>query len=296
MTLSQIQCFLVVAEKMSITEAANILYVTQPAVSHRISKLEQELDVELFYRDNSKIVLTPAGRKYMEFFSGFVDGLKRLSEETSDENILNEKVVIGCADGWDISDMFNRTKQLVTGEYPGISLKLECCSNDELISKLSNKGVDLVLALETIFMSVANMDVTPVARIRGAVIYSDHHPLANKENLSIADFRDYPVYVIVSQKNSFAASDIVQFCMRSGFTPKTEYVNSLSAALVKMRTEDGILIADQFLISGQNPMFRSFPIEMKRTISIGIKKNASKACEIVKETLLKVCGETLRTE
>lgn len=85
MTLSQIQCFLVVAEKMSITEAANSLYVTQPAVSHRISKLEEELGVELFHRDSSKIVLTAAGNTYVEFFSDFVKDLDKISADLKEE-------------------------------------------------------------------------------------------------------------------------------------------------------------------------------------------------------------------
>ena len=86
MTLSQIQCFLLVVDKMSITEAAKTLYVTQPAVSHRIKKLEQELGAELFERTDSGIILTEAGRRYAAVFSDFVEALKRVAEETEKDS------------------------------------------------------------------------------------------------------------------------------------------------------------------------------------------------------------------
>lgn len=291
MTLSQIQCFLVVAEKMSITEAANLLYVTQPAVSHRISKLEQELGVSLFSRDNSKIVLTPAGRKYKAFFQDFVNGLKKIAGEIRNEDLLAEDVVIGCSDGWDISGLFNQVKTEMSGGYPGITLKLDCCGNDELIGKIASRNVDVVFALESIFLGVSDMEVTPIKKINGILVYSDHHPLAKKENLSLTDFKDYPFYVVVSQKNSFAGADIIQYCMKNGFSPKTEYVNSLSAALVKMRTESGILIADELLLSSQNPLFKSIGIDLTRTICVGVRKDRSKACEVVKEAFLQAAHE-----
>ena len=95
------------------------------------------------------------------------------------------------------------------------------------------------------------------------------------------------------QKNSFAGADIIQYCMKKGFSPKTEYVNSLSAALVKMRTESGILIADEFLLSSQNPLFKSIDIDLTRTVCVGIRKERSKACEAAREVFLRAAQDTL---
>ena len=293
MTLSQIQCFLVVAEKMSITEAANLLYVTQPAVSHRISKLEQELGVQLFNRDNSKIGLTPAGKKYKAFFNDFVEGLKKIAGEVRDEDQLAEEVVIGCSDGWDISDLFRRTRSALADQYPGISLKLDCCGNDELIGKINSRNVDVVFALESIFLGVSDMEITPVKMLKGILVYSDHHPLAKKDNLCLTDFKEYPFYVVVSQKNSFAGADIIQYCMQNGFSPKTEYVNSLSAALVKMRTESGVLISDELLLSSQNPLFKFIEIDLTRRICVGIRKDHSRACGIAKDVFVQAAQDVL---
>ena len=53
--------FLEVANSNSFLEASNKLYVSQPAISKSMSKLEEDLNVTLFYRANKGISLTPSG-------------------------------------------------------------------------------------------------------------------------------------------------------------------------------------------------------------------------------------------
>ncbi len=55
MTIQQIQYFLMDAEKMSFTETAKAMYVSQPAVSRQISLLEEEIGLELFRRNKSTL-------------------------------------------------------------------------------------------------------------------------------------------------------------------------------------------------------------------------------------------------
>lgn len=50
MTFTQINCFVTVAREQSFTKAASILYVSQPAISKSISRLEEELGFPLFDR------------------------------------------------------------------------------------------------------------------------------------------------------------------------------------------------------------------------------------------------------
>ena len=64
MLLTQIEAFLTVAERRSVSEAAGVLYVTQPALTTRLKNLERELGVELFVRTPRGMRLTPAGRAF----------------------------------------------------------------------------------------------------------------------------------------------------------------------------------------------------------------------------------------
>jgi DNA-binding transcriptional LysR family regulator len=62
--LSQVEAFLTVAERRSVSAASAALYVTQPALTTRIKKLERELGVELFTRTPRGMRLTAEGRAF----------------------------------------------------------------------------------------------------------------------------------------------------------------------------------------------------------------------------------------
>ncbi len=62
MELATLNAFIAIAELGSFSEAAERLYLTQPAVSKRIASLEQQLNVRLFDRLGREVSLTEAGR------------------------------------------------------------------------------------------------------------------------------------------------------------------------------------------------------------------------------------------
>ncbi|MBY5945495.1 DNA-binding transcriptional regulator DsdC [Photobacterium rosenbergii] len=64
--LSGLHCFLIAADQMSFTRAAEILCLTQSAVSHKIKNLEESLGVKLFIRQPRKLTLTDEGRRLKE--------------------------------------------------------------------------------------------------------------------------------------------------------------------------------------------------------------------------------------
>lgn len=61
MDISNLNAFVAVADTGSFSTASTLLYLTQPAISKRISALESELDVALFDRIGRKVTLTEAG-------------------------------------------------------------------------------------------------------------------------------------------------------------------------------------------------------------------------------------------
>ena len=64
----QIEYFLAVSKYLSFTKAAEALYVSQPAISRRISMLEEQLGVKLIKRTKRTVEMTEAGKKFQSFF------------------------------------------------------------------------------------------------------------------------------------------------------------------------------------------------------------------------------------
>src|SRR5436853_7910411 len=64
-TVPQLSVFRTVAQQLSYTRAAEILYLSQPAVAQQVKTLEQMLGLRLFARSGRGIVLTPEGQEFL---------------------------------------------------------------------------------------------------------------------------------------------------------------------------------------------------------------------------------------
>jgi DNA-binding transcriptional LysR family regulator len=63
----RLQVFHAVAKQMSFTKAADVLFMTQPAVTFQIKQLEEHFNTRLFERGHGKISLTPAGEVVLKY-------------------------------------------------------------------------------------------------------------------------------------------------------------------------------------------------------------------------------------
>jgi len=292
MTLSQIECFLLVVDKMSFTEAAKILYVSQPAISRRISLLEEELGMELFYRSNSRLCLTDAGVRFARLFRNFIDDYSRtISEIRSEMPSITGTVKIGCADGWDISPFLNGAKKQLESTFPGISLSVSFSDHEVLMRKLAKKELDMVIEQQDLFTTVPNVDLTPLRKVKCILMYSAGHPLAGEENLNLYSFRDHVLYMRSSAALQNMSGTVIDACIASGFKPEIEYVDSQAAAFAKMLSDDGVFFADELLIESHNPLFRFIRLPFDRTIALVSDKDKSPASEIVEKTIISCCLE-----
>ena len=90
MDFKKLNYILKIAETGNITKAAEELYMTQPALSHFISKTEREEGIQLFDRTSVPIRLTYAGERYVETIRKILELNEMLEAEISE---INENVI-----------------------------------------------------------------------------------------------------------------------------------------------------------------------------------------------------------
>ena len=93
MDFKQLQYLLKVAECQNITRASEQLYVSQPALSNYISKVEEELGTKIFNRSSNPLTLTQAGECYMKTAKKILALQKTMKEEIEDLNNCKNGVI-----------------------------------------------------------------------------------------------------------------------------------------------------------------------------------------------------------
>ena len=99
MDTKQLQYILKVSECQNITRAAEQLFVSQPALSHFISKAEEELGAKIFNRGTTPLTLTQAGEKYVKtarMILGLQESLKQEIENLKD--CRSGEITLGLSD------------------------------------------------------------------------------------------------------------------------------------------------------------------------------------------------------
>lgn len=122
MDFRELRYVLKVAEYGNITQAAKALFITQPALSHYISKVETRLGMQLFNRNVVPLSLTLAGEKYVKAARKILAIEANLHEELEDIMMLKEgRIVMGIPPArasYVLPYLLRRFHQ----RYPGIEL------------------------------------------------------------------------------------------------------------------------------------------------------------------------------
>ena len=95
-TLDKYRIFYEVAKSKNITKASERLFISQPAVSQTIKKLEDELSATLFIRNKKGVELTRFGQEVFQRVETAMLSLETINKISRDENeLLRGSVVVG---------------------------------------------------------------------------------------------------------------------------------------------------------------------------------------------------------
>ena len=120
--------FYYVAKYKSITQAASLLYSSQPSISRMIKILEQELGCTLFIRTRKGVALTPEGEELLSRSYG----------------LQGDTIRIGASETALRCFLFDNL-ELFYAEHPAIKLKIYNHTASEALENLKNGNVDLAV-------------------------------------------------------------------------------------------------------------------------------------------------------
>ncbi|WP_432164680.1 LysR substrate-binding domain-containing protein [Streptomyces sp. bgisy031] len=200
-TLTQLTCFMAVAEELHFTRAAERLSMTQPPLSRQIQLLEHELGVRLLDRTNRTVRLTPAGR-------AFLGEARRIVRQAEHAALAVRQVSGGetgsIALGFTAASAYSALGNLLAASrsaLPGVEILLHELVTRDQLEALSEGSLDLGL----IRPAAIGTDLTSRTAVREALVAAlpaDHPLAANDDPLDLAAFhgQDFLMYSSVEAR------------------------------------------------------------------------------------------------
>ncbi|MEX0942566.1 MAG: LysR family transcriptional regulator [Pseudomonadales bacterium] len=147
MDIELLKTFLEVYKTRHFGKAADNLYLTSAAVSARIKQLESHLGVTIFVRNRKNVLLTNEGERLLPHAETLIMNWNRTLQELSLESSKRTRLHIGATSGlWQFT--LQQKLSELTQALPDLAIQAEGHSDTELVRKLSDRSLDIVLLYE----------------------------------------------------------------------------------------------------------------------------------------------------
>lgn len=214
----QLRAFHFVAISGGFSRAAEALFLTQPAISDQVRKLEEEYDILLFNRHKKQVTLTPAGERLLDITRRLFDNESQARELLSESRVMRAGTLRIIADS---AQHVLKILALFQKRYPGVGVTIRGGNTETVIENLFSYDADIgVLGeipqnceFETILLNA-----TPISAFVAA-----GHPLAARRSLGFKDLKDLPL--VMRERGSRTRQKFEDAALAAGF----EYTPSIVA-------------------------------------------------------------------
>lgn len=181
MNTIQLECFIAVAEHLNFSRASEALRITQPAVSHQIQSLEEELNVKLFKRTSKSVSLTQEGIQFLPdaqlILKTALSAKERLGQH---EHFIPFE--LGCHNRMEINLLPPILKTL-SEDFPLLRPSIQLVPFPSLLGLIENKQIHAAFGIKE-EQKKSSLYFREFCSAPVACICSPEHPLAQYESLT----------------------------------------------------------------------------------------------------------------
>ena len=234
--LEYYRTFYVVANTGNITRAANVLHMSQPAVTQSIKKLESALNGTIFVRTKRGVTLTEEGKefyKYIKQAMNFIISAENKFTELTNLEVGSIKIGIGTT----------LTKEFLLPyledfhkNYPNIKIDILTYLTTDLMPMLRNGLVDIII-LHLPFKAPNDIQIVKCCDINDAFVVGKSYIELTKEKIPLGDLNKYPLILQSTPSNTRVFLD--DFASNNGVILKPN-MNLASYNLVVEFTKIGL--------------------------------------------------------
>lgn len=211
----RLQVFHTVARMLSFTRAAEVLHMTQPAVTFQVRQLEEHFNTRLFDRTHNRISLTEAGKqvfdyseRIFELYAEMESTVRELTGDMSGVLLLGASTTVA---EYMLPSLLGDFKKM----YPDVTIRLHVANSDGIVSLVEDNEIDLGI----VEAPVANKNLAvEVCRVDQLVaVVPPGHPLAERTSVQATDLVGHPY--IRREEGSGTHEVLMEYLKASGVSP-----------------------------------------------------------------------------
>lgn len=216
MEIRHLRYFCALAEQLHFTKAALSLNVAQPALSHQIKQLEEELGTRLVERTNRRVRLTAAGEVFLSRAARILEEVDQAVRDTARVGLGDAgNLIIGVV-STAVCSVLPELLRSLRREAPRISVDIREMEPAEQVDALRREAIDIGL----LFLSIQDpeFDSVLVSRDRLIMALPTGHPAAAAERVRLSELEE-ETFLIPRRQPVAGFHEIVLETLQAGGIP-----------------------------------------------------------------------------
>lgn len=229
--LAQLRSFVVVAEELSFSKAAQKLYVTQPGISRQVRLLEESLGTPLFVRAQRAVHLTSAGAVLLNEARGLLAYAGEVEEKIWQVGGDSGTIIIGA--GVDLAESIHHLYIEHKKRYPKVTFVFREVFSIAQSAALQRREIDVgfLWSYETPSYVVSErLFSRPLV-----VVLPRTHPLSGRKKVKLAELAGETLFLRPPKEGKGLHDKIVAMYRNAGIRPRIAYTSLSFEFVMKMR-------------------------------------------------------------
>ena len=198
MDLRRLRTFVTVAEQGTISKAAVLLHITQPALSRQIQELQQELGLRLFDRVGRRLVLTSEAEQLLGDCRGLLGHATSVDEHAQLLRRGEAGVLKVAASPVQFETVLSTFLRQYSDRYPNVEVKLIEAVGSDIVSMLERGEVHLGILLQAVQVDDQHLDHIPVPPVELLAAYLTSSKFAHRSTIDVSRLAPHPLLLLDS--------------------------------------------------------------------------------------------------
>ena len=219
MEIEYLKRFVVVGKTLNFRKAADILFISQPTLSHSITNLEKLLGAPLFARDTKSVSLTAEGEAFFPVAEEIVEKYENAVRSIFyDINPDEANLQIGYV-GPTLDNTITPWLKAFHKLYPEANIELTHYNGREVKDMFVKHSVQIAVMYEENALEIPKANYEVVEKETYRLLVNVNNPLADKESVTLEEIANEHLIIWEQQRYPFIHNKILSFFEERGLKP-----------------------------------------------------------------------------